>query len=295
MSFPDSSVFNLKNLLTLTFHSFEEMDSYLTHAANVEGFQLSRQCSKNSISHIYYCHLGSHQKGLTTVCRNCPFRFTMTHNIEDGRFTFSTKSTKNCLQHNHEPSPKFSKILSETTKNAIRLAKKSEGANTVSIQSAIYHQQNILVSSRQIRQIVGTQQHYISPELQFEEFKKHKEMINEPFYVKLSEGKIEAIVSLFSDCSRPDNTIRLILADETGYTNSFHNYSICPLTILDKNFSNELYRYIIGKSFTSDVFMWAFTELITKHCKELKTLVSDNASALHCVPKHFKLGHMKCL
>ena len=116
------------------------------------------------------------------------------------------------------------------------------------------------------------------------------------FYIKkMHNNIIEAVLSIFSNTTRKLAEVKLIIADETEYRNIFNDWSICPLTILDKNLSNDLMGYVIAQSFNYELFHWVFNTIKTEHTPALMTLVSDNASALRSVPRNLNLGHQKCL
>ena len=297
-STPDTSTptfFTQSNLLRFST-TFEEMDTFLKNQAKQEGFNLSRSTSYQSITNVYYCNHGTPHAGNITKCTNCPFCFVMTK--KDNYFTISSKSSKHNLTHNHELHPSQAGCLSKKEKEEIKRYKQQEGVNNTFIKSLFFQEKQKLLTTKDITKITGTQQKLTTIDAQIKEFIEYK-IKNDGerfFYIKqLPNNSVEAVLSIFSDTSREITEIKLIISDETQYRNIFNDWSICPLTILDKNMSNELMGYVIAQSFNYELFYWVFHTLKTEHVPNLMTLVSDNTSALRSVPKELKLGHQKCL
>ena len=110
------------------------------------------------------------------------------------------------------------------------------------------------------------------------------------------DDKLEAVLSFFNDTTRELTTIRIVIFDETKFSNIFDNWALCPITTLDKNMQNEIIGYFLCCSFNTESYQWVIDEMLNKYeMKSLKTLVSDNTSALRSTPKKYKLCHQKCV
>ena len=290
-----SSFFTHQNLLNSKFTTAHEMTNCLKLQAKKEGFTLSLASSMKNSPITYYCQCGTKHPGIRTKNKSCPFKIVMTQ--KDGFWTLSTHSGLNNFMHSHDLYISQANNLNEGEKAVIKKLKMQEGSNNTVIKSLVWNEKKIVLTTKDIAKISKTQQTTVTDELQVVELEKLKQQTDgEGFlFFKPNRENIQAILSIFGDTTRKAQEVRLILSDETEYKNVYHNWSICPLTILDKNLSNELLGYVIAGSFGSDLFQWVFQTLKDYHTPELKTIVSDNASALKSITKTLNLAHQKCL
>ena len=288
---PKRTFFQLDNLQQLQFKDCHEMDTFFTKKATLEGFKIIRRTGQSQNTQTYMCslHPVRNKETLQSKSSNCTFKFSFSFNSETHTFNLS-KNAKNNFLHNHEAHHEISKLIPEEQKNLIQ---NMRYANIKPKQISMFFSQTpgITLSRHDVKSLVVPKS-IISLDQQINQFKENKETNGEFYSIRYEDESFCSLLSLFHS-SQKEEDIELIIFDETKFPNVFHGCGICPLTIVSKNYSNEILGYILSISFNYESYKWVLLEL-RKIFPNLRTIVTDDTSALWALSKEHGDLHNIC-
>ena len=118
---PKRTFFQLDNLQQLQFKDCNEMDTFFTKKATLEGFKIIRRTGQSQNTQTFMCslHPVRHKETLQSKSSNCTFKFSFSFNSETHTFNLS-KNAKNNFLHNHEAHHEISKLIPEEQQNLIQ-------------------------------------------------------------------------------------------------------------------------------------------------------------------------------